>query len=72
MINIITSPKNIDDIIKLKEAGANTIICGMPFFSVRAVSHFTNEEIKTSLAKCEILFNGNFYYVALFSIEYSS
>lgn len=46
MVNIITSPKNIDDIIKLKEAGANTIICGMPFFSVRAVSHFTNEEIK--------------------------
>lgn len=46
MINVIASPKEIGDIIKLKQAGANSVILGTPFFSVRAVSHFDNETLK--------------------------
>lgn len=45
MVNIIVSPRQIEDIKRLKEAGATSIIVGMPFFSVRALSHFTNDEI---------------------------
>lgn len=46
MVNIIASPYVMEDIVKLKEAGASSILVGMPFFSVRAVSHFSNEEMK--------------------------
>ena len=52
MVNIIASPYEIGDIIKLKQAGATSVIIGTPFFSVRSVSQFDNEELKTIKIIC--------------------
>ncbi|MEG2799252.1 MAG: peptidase U32 family protein [Erysipelotrichaceae bacterium] len=46
MINLIASIYEIDDIVKYKEAGAHSIIMGLPFFSARPVSTFSEEDIK--------------------------
>lgn len=46
MVRIIASPFCMEDITKLKEANAAAIVVGMPFFSVRAVTHFNNEQLK--------------------------
>ncbi|MEF9920616.1 MAG: peptidase U32 family protein [Erysipelotrichaceae bacterium] len=46
MINLIASIYEIDDIVKYKEAGAHSIIMGLPFFSARPVSIFSKEDIK--------------------------
>lgn len=53
MVNIIASPYEIGDILKLKDAGATSVIIGTPFFSVRALSHFTNTELKEVKKICE-------------------
>ncbi|NBK96539.1 MAG: U32 family peptidase [Erysipelotrichia bacterium] len=52
MVNIIASPYVKEDIIKLKAAGANSVVLGMPFFSVRSTSHFDNETLKEVRIEC--------------------
>ena len=46
MVNIIASPYCMEDITKLKEVNTAAIVVGMPFFSVRAVTHFNNEQLQ--------------------------
>lgn len=45
-MNIIVSPYRIEDIEKLKAAGANSVIVGTPFYSVRSVTHLNEDELK--------------------------
>lgn len=52
MINIIASPFVMEDIIKLKQAKATTVVVGMPFFSVRSTCHFSNEQLVEALTLC--------------------
>lgn len=46
MVNIIVSPYTIEDIYKLKQAGATSIIVGSDFFSVSNVADFKEDEIR--------------------------
>lgn len=55
MVNIIASPYGMEDIERLKQAGASSIVAGTPFYSVRSVSHFTMEELKQVKEKCTAL-----------------
>lgn len=45
-MNIIVSPYQIEDIKKLNDAGANSVVVGTPFYSVRSVTHLNEEELK--------------------------
>ncbi len=49
MENIIVSIYQIEDIIKVKKAGATSIILGSDFFSVRSTSYFTGCELKKAI-----------------------
>ncbi|MEG1526751.1 MAG: peptidase U32 family protein [Erysipelotrichaceae bacterium] len=50
MVNLIASIFEMDDITQYKEAGAHSIIMGLPFFSVRATQVFAKAEIKEARA----------------------
>ncbi len=53
MVRIIASIYELDDIKKLYEAGANAIVVGTPFYSVRSASHLTYDELKQAKALCQ-------------------
>lgn len=55
MVRIIASPYCMEDITKLKEVNTAAIVVGMPFFSVRAVTHFNNEQLQEVRALTKVL-----------------
>lgn len=69
VINLITSCYQVSDIEKLKDAGAGSVILGMPFFSVRSTSHFTKEELKEAVALCHQLNMNAYVLVNRFFVE---
>lgn len=69
MIDLIASPYQIEDIEKLKDAGASSVIIGSPFFSVRSISHFTHEEVKAAKALCKKLKMQCYYLLNRFFVE---
>ena len=52
MVNIIASPFVMEDIVKLKQAKASSIVLGMPFFSVSSTCYFSNEQVQEALVIC--------------------
>lgn len=67
--NIITSFTKMTDIEKLKEAGANTIIIGIPFFSVRSTNFLDQDEFVEAIALCEKLGLQKYVLINRFFVE---
>ncbi|MDQ0359845.1 peptidase U32 family protein [Breznakia pachnodae] len=52
MINLITSPYQLEDITKLKAVGITSVIVGTEAFSVRSPSAFNNEQLQECRTLC--------------------
>ena len=55
MIDFITTPFSLEDLMNLKEAGSTSVVIGTPFFSVRNVHDFSVEELPLVMEECHKL-----------------
>lgn len=55
MLDFIATPFQMEDLHKLKEAGANSVVISTPFFSVRGAGYFEREALPCVKKQCESL-----------------
>lgn len=69
MLDIIVTPFVFEDLKKVKEANATSVIIGTPFFSVRAVHEFPQSEFKKIKEECSRLGLQMYVLVNRFFVE---